>query len=108
MRLSLQRRRPALAYQVSIVEIGHSRHALGARIATELRLTAPSVRMDSVAKSRCIARGDPSTFLRFPKEGYVEKVWDVAPAAIIVEEAGGTASDGRGDHLDCVKWSYRG
>ncbi|CDF40827.1 3'(2'),5'-bisphosphate nucleotidase SAL1 [Chondrus crispus] len=82
------------------VERGHSSHELSARVAEILKVTAPPVRMDSQAKYGCMARGDVSIFLRFPRDGYVENVWDSAPAAIIVEEAGGRVTDGRGRPLN--------
>ncbi|CAN8068345.1 unnamed protein product [Agarophyton chilense] len=82
------------------VETGHSSHHLSAQVASVLGVTAPPVRMDSQAKYGCMARGDFSIFLRFPKPGYIENVWDSAPAAIIVEEAGGRVTDGKGRPLN--------
>lgn len=82
------------------VETGHSSHELSARVATILNVTAAPLRMDSQAKYGCMARGDVSIFLRFPRGGYVENIWDSAPAAIVVEEAGGRVTDGRGRPLD--------
>lgn len=82
------------------VETGHSSHELSARVANFLGVAAPPVRMDSQAKYGCMARGDASIFLRFPRKGYVENIWDSAPACIIVEEAGGRVTDGRGRPLD--------
>lgn len=82
------------------VETGHSSHELSARVAAILGVSTPPVRMDSQAKYGCMARGDASIFLRFPRKGYIENVWDSAPAAIVVEEAGGRVTDGRGRKLD--------
>lgn len=82
------------------VETAHSSHEISARVAGILGVSAPPVRMDSQAKYGCIARGDFSIFLRFPRHGYVENVWDSAPACIIIEEAGGKVTDGRGRPLD--------
>lgn len=82
------------------VERGHSSHELSARVAAILGVSTPPVRMDSQAKYGCMARGDASIFLRFPRDGYVENVWDSAPATIIVEEAGGRVTDGRGRQLN--------
>lgn len=82
------------------VETGHSSHELSARIASILGVSAPPIRMDSQAKYGCMARGDVSIFLRFPRGNYVENVWDSAPACIIVEEAGGRVTDGRGRPLN--------
>ena len=82
------------------VETGHSSHELSARVASILGVSAPPVRMDSQAKYGCMARGDVSIFLRFPRHGYVENVWDSAPACIVIEEAGGRVTDGRGTPLN--------
>lgn len=82
------------------VERGHSDHELSGRVAQILGVTMPPVRMDSMAKYGCMARGEFSVFLRFPREGYVENVWDSAPAAIVVEEAGGKVTDGKGNELN--------
>lgn len=82
------------------VESAHSSHELSARVAEFLQVGAAPVRMDSQAKYGCMARGDVSIFLRFPRGGYVENVWDSAPATIVVEEAGGKVTDGRGRPLN--------
>lgn len=82
------------------VETGHSSHELSARVASILGVSAPPVRMDSQAKYGCMARGDAAIFLRFPRRGYIENVWDCAPAAIVLEEAGGAVTDGRGRPLN--------
>lgn len=82
------------------VESAHSSHELSARVAEFLQVRAAPVRMDSQAKYGCMARGDVSIFLRFPRGGYVENVWDSAPATIVVEEAGGKVTDGRGRPLN--------
>lgn len=85
------------------VEASHSNHALSARVAARLGVKATPARMDSQAKYGAMARGDFHIFMRFPREGYVENVWDHAPAACIIEEAGGRVSDGRGRPLDFSK-----
>ncbi|KAI0561239.1 3'(2'),5'-bisphosphate nucleotidase SAL1 [Gracilaria domingensis] len=82
------------------VESLHSSHDLSAQVASLLGVSAPPVRMDSQAKYGCMARGEFGIFLRFPRMGYVENVWDSAPAAIIVEEAGGRVTDGKGKPLN--------
>lgn len=81
------------------VEAAHSRHALTARIAALLGVTAPAVRVDSQAKYGLLARGEVDAFLRFPRGGYVENVWDHAAGALVVTEAGGVVSDGTGAAL---------
>jgi len=81
------------------VEAAHSRHAVTARIAELLGVTAPAVRVDSQAKYGLLARGDVDAFLRFPRGGYVENVWDHAAGARVVAEAGGVVTDGTGAPL---------
>lgn len=85
------------------VEQGHSSHELSARIANILNVSSPPVRMDSQAKYGCMARGDFSIFMRFPRGGYVENIWDHAAGSIIIEEAGGRVTDGRGQQLNFGK-----
>lgn len=82
------------------VEASHSNHGLSARIASALGVKATPARMDSQAKYGAMSRGDFHIFMRFPKPGYIENVWDHAPAACIIEEAGGRVSDGTGRPLD--------
>jgi 3'(2'), 5'-bisphosphate nucleotidase len=83
------------------VESSHSDHALSARIAVKLGITAQPLRLDSQAKYACVARGDASIYLRLPtRADYREKIWDHAAGAIVVEEAGGRVSDVRGAALD--------
>ena len=47
-----------------------------------------------------MASGDASVYLRIPRGGYVENIWDHAAGSIIVEEAGGIVSDIEGAPLD--------
>lgn len=82
------------------VESAHSRHEISAKVSNLLGVKNPSIRMDSQAKYGCMARGDVGIFLRFPKDGYVENIWDSAPACIVIEEAGGKVTDGRGRALN--------
>ena len=60
----------------------------------------PPLRLDSQAKYGLVARGDASIYLRIPRGGYVENVWDHAAGAIVVTEAGGIVSDIDGLPLD--------
>lgn len=83
------------------VESGHTRHDHAARIAERLGVTAPPVRIDSQCKYAAIARGDAAVYLRLPtRADYEEKIWDHAGGVIVVEEAGGTVTDCRGEPLD--------
>lgn len=85
------------------VESAHSSHALSARVASLLGVKQAPARMDSQAKYGAMSRGDFHIFMRFPKGGYVENVWDHAAGVIVIEEAGGRVSDGRGRRLNFSK-----
>ncbi|KAK0219668.1 hypothetical protein EDD85DRAFT_797032 [Armillaria nabsnona] len=53
------------------------------------------------AKYGCLARSDGGVYMRMPTgSGYKEKIWDHAPGAVLVEEAGGVITDSRGGPLD--------
>jgi 3'(2'), 5'-bisphosphate nucleotidase len=86
---------------VESVESGHSSHSDSARIAADLGIEWPPVRMDSQAKYGALARGDADIYLRLPtRPGYVEKIWDHAAGAIVIEEAGGRVTDIEGRPLE--------
>ncbi|CAB9522362.1 3'(2'),5'-bisphosphate nucleotidase [Seminavis robusta] len=57
-------------------------------------------RMDSQAKHGVIARGGAEWYVRLPKPGYVEWIWDHAAGNVVIEEAGGTMTDTLGNPLD--------
>jgi 3'(2'), 5'-bisphosphate nucleotidase len=69
--------------------------ALGADVAR-----APTVRIDSMAKYALVARRDADVYVRLPQPHYAEKVWDHAPGALVVREAGGVVTDCVGAPLD--------
>ncbi len=82
------------------VESAHASHDKHRRIADALGIVAAPCRMDSQVKYAALARGDASIYLRLPRSlEYREKIWDHAAGAIIVEEAGGKASDFKGNPL---------
>ncbi|MBD3868046.1 MAG: 3'(2'),5'-bisphosphate nucleotidase [Acidobacteria bacterium] len=92
---------PASARFVESVESGHSSHSDSARIAQELGIVLPPVRMDSQAKYAALARGDADIYLRLPaRPGYVEKIWDHAAGVLVIEEAGGRVTDMHGNRLE--------
>jgi 3'(2'), 5'-bisphosphate nucleotidase len=75
-----------------------------------LGMTADPVRTDSQAKYAVVARGEADFYLRLPRSqapawerGYVEKIWDHAAGALVVEEAGGRVTDVDGKPLD---WTH--
>jgi 3'(2'), 5'-bisphosphate nucleotidase len=110
--LPLEGDRPAVRLQVAAcasasearyaesLEASHSSQDEAARIGGLLGVTAPPLRLDSQAKYALVARGDASVYLRIPRTGYVEWVWDHAAGSIVVEEAGGIVSDVDGRALD--------
>ncbi|KAF9466742.1 hypothetical protein BDZ94DRAFT_1157389 [Collybia nuda] len=83
------------------VEAAHSSHSFNDQVSSLLGITHSPIRMDSQAKYGCLARGEGGAYLRMPTGvGYQEKIWDHAPGAILIEEAGGVVSDSRGDPLN--------
>ena len=104
------------------VEKAHAKLSFNERVGQVLGVTRAATRMDSQAKYCSLARGDGGVYLRMPVgTGYREKIWvralapcciacvlltgsvqmqDHAAGAILVEEAGGIISDGRGEPLD--------
>lgn len=83
------------------VEAAHSDHEMSAQIVKRLGIEAPPYRIDSQCKYGAVARGDASIYLRLPtRPGYVEKIWDHAAGAFVVERAGGRVTDVDGRPLD--------
>jgi HAL2 family 3'(2'),5'-bisphosphate nucleotidase len=111
---------PAEARLCESVEKKHTAHSASARIAAELGITRDPVRIDSQAKYAVVARGDADFYLRLPtrsrqvadaaslgseagSDRYVEKIWDHAGGALLVQEAGGRVTDVDGKPLD---WTH--
>jgi HAL2 family 3'(2'),5'-bisphosphate nucleotidase len=95
------RRDPATVQYCESVESAHSAQGEAATVASVLGLTAPPVRVDSQAKYALVARGTADLYLRLPtRPGYVERIWDHAAGALVIEEAGGTVTDMYGQPLD--------
>jgi 3'(2'), 5'-bisphosphate nucleotidase len=82
------------------VEAAHSDQSASVRIGRALGIMSEPLRLDSQAKYAVVARGDASIYLRLPRGGYVENVWDHAAGSLIVTEAGGRVSDVQGRPLD--------
>ncbi|MQL76527.1 hypothetical protein Taro_008935 [Colocasia esculenta] len=87
-------------------EAAHSMQDLTSSIAKKLGVQAPPVRIDSQAKYGALARGDGEIYLRFPRQGYREKIWDHAAGTIVITEAGGVVTDAAGNPLDFSKGKY--
>jgi 3'(2'), 5'-bisphosphate nucleotidase len=60
--------------------------------------------MDSQAKYAVVGRGEAEIYLRLPTSAdYREKIWDHAGGVLVVEEAGGRATDVDGRPLDFTR-----
>ncbi|HUG91453.1 MAG TPA: 3'(2'),5'-bisphosphate nucleotidase [Planctomycetaceae bacterium] len=95
---------PAAARLCESVERQHSAHDLSARIAQDLGIAVPPVRMDSQAKYAAVARGEADLYLRLPtRADYRENIWDHAGGVLLVEEAGGRVTDLDGRPLDFTR-----
>ena len=73
--------------------------AVAAAMGAHAAAAAP-IRLDSCAKYGVCARGEAELYLRFPPDGYLEKVWDHAAGVLLFQEAGGVVTDGAGAPLD--------
>jgi len=80
--------------------VGMARHLQGADAVTNDGEIVNARRMDSQAKHGVIARGGAEWYVRLPRPGYVEWIWDHAAGYVVVTEAGGTMTDTAGQPLD--------
>ncbi|XP_022773799.1 SAL1 phosphatase-like isoform X1 [Durio zibethinus] len=100
-------------------EAAHSMHDLSSLIAQKLGVKAPPVRMDSQVKYGALSRGDGAIYIRLPRKGYREKIWDHAAGSIVVSgmdqfhsvcyflsKAGGVVTDAAGNPLDFSRGRY--
>ncbi len=74
----------------------NSSQGLTASIASAVGMEGKPLRLYSMVKYGAVARGDADVFMKFPKSGYKEKIWDHAAGVIVVEEAGGIVTDAGG------------
>ena len=84
-------------------EAGHTDPSRMEGLQREMGIQSPPVLMDSQAKYVLLADGKGELIFRIlspEKPDYVEKIWDHAAGALIVEEAGGTVTDVGGRLLD--------
>ena len=96
---------PSDARLLSSVESAHTDPEQLARLTRRLGLRAEPIRMDSQAKYLVIAGGQADLLVRFPpkdRPSYKENLWDVAAGLLVVEEAGGRATDLDGQALDLM------
>jgi 3'(2'), 5'-bisphosphate nucleotidase len=75
-------------------------------VATNLGIECKPLRIYSQVKYGSVARADADVFMKFPKAGYREKIWDHAAGVILVEEAGGRVSDAGGAPLNFAGGRY--
>ena len=102
-RLSIaDQRDPTQCRLLRSVESGRKTNERLAALQRALGTTAPEVRMDSQVKYLALAAGAGDLIVRLPrKQGEIrENIWDHASGVLLVEEAGGRASDVRGEGLD--------
>ncbi|OUS43707.1 putative PAP-specific phosphatase [Ostreococcus tauri] len=84
----------------------NSSQGFTAAVATNLGIECKPLRIYSQVKYGSVARADADVFMKFPKAGYMEKIWDHAAGVILVEEAGGTVSDAGGAPLNFAGGRY--
>ncbi len=94
---------PSKAIILRSFESGHTNVSEIDRISEKLGTAAEPLRVDSQVKYALLALGKGDIYLRIPSAStpdYVEKSWDHAAGKLIVEEAGGRATDMDGKPLD--------
>jgi len=84
----------------------NSSQGFTASVADNLGIASKPLRVYSQVKYGSVARADADVFMKFPKAGYKEKIWDHAAGVIIVEEAGGKVTDAGGAPLDWAGGRY--
>ncbi|XP_028767620.1 PAP-specific phosphatase HAL2-like [Neltuma alba] len=97
---------PALATFCEPVEKANSSHSFTEGLAHSVGLRKQPLRVYSMVKYAAIARGHAEVFMKFPRSGYREKIWDHAAGVVIIQEAGGVVTDARGRPLDFSKGAY--
>ncbi|KAI3456279.1 hypothetical protein Pfo_012942 [Paulownia fortunei] len=90
---------PALATFCEPVEKANSSHSFTAGVAHSVGLRNQPLRVHSMVKYAAIARGDAEVFMKFPRTGYKEKIWDHAAGVVIIQESGGVVTDAGGQPL---------
>lgn len=84
----------------TVLKVAQLLHGEGALTTDDVPDIVNSFRMDGQGKYGILARGEAEYFLRLPKPGYVDWVWDVAAGHLILTEAGGLMTDVSGNHID--------
>lgn len=103
-RIETEQNRESLCFRFTeSIESAHGNHEQQDRIRRKLGINQPSIRVDSQVKYGLVASGQAALYLRLPnssRKDYRENIWDHAPGAIIVEEAGGRVTDAHGKPLN--------
>jgi HAL2 family 3'(2'),5'-bisphosphate nucleotidase len=74
--------------------------AASAHLCASLSIVASPLLLDSMVKYCLVARGEAAAYFRLLGGTYRECIWDHAPGALLVTEAGGVSSDVHGAALD--------
>ncbi|MCB9799133.1 MAG: 3'(2'),5'-bisphosphate nucleotidase [Candidatus Omnitrophica bacterium] len=93
----------AEACMLRSVEASHTHADRVKSFLKQLGVHKPPILMDSQAKYAVLAAGlgDMFFYLVPPhKPNFRMKIWDVAPGALVVEEAGGRVTDAKGNSID--------
>jgi len=91
---------PAEATLCESTEASHGDRDITIHVYEQMRLTKDYLRLDGQCKYCVVGAGAAEGNLRLPAAGYQEKIWDQAPGAHFVTEAGGTITDLDGNQLD--------
>jgi len=84
-------------------ESGHTHHGRIERVSEALGIHQETIRLDSQAKHALLAAGGGDILFRLPpkdRPDYHEKIWDVAAGTLVIQEAGGKATDIDGRQID--------
>ena len=82
------------------VEASHGDRAVTQGVFKRLGLTRDFLRLEGQCKYCIVGSGAAEGNLRLPPLGYREKIWDAAPGAHFITEAGGRVTDLEGRELD--------
>ncbi|CAM9375087.1 unnamed protein product [Ectocarpus fasciculatus] len=93
-------RKPCDTRVLESVEAGHTSHAVAAQVCNDLGITLPPIRVDGQCKYGLLSEGQGGIYLRLPRWGYVENIWDHCAGSVVIREAGGKVTDTRGEPLD--------
>ena len=97
---------PSTAKFCEPVMKANSSQGFTASVADNLAIASKPLRVYSQVKYGSVARADADVYMRFPKAGYKEKIWDHAAGVIVVEEAGGKVTDAGGSPLNWAGGRY--